>query len=294
MGGNREDVINALTHAWVDGQSLRTYRHAPNAGSRKSWAAGDATSRAVRLAMITLSGEMGYPSVLTAKTWGFQDVLFKGESLKIPQEFSTYVMENVLFKISFPAEFHAQTAVEAAIKIHPKIKDRLGEIDKIEITTHESAIRIISEVGDLNNPADRDHCLQYMVAIGLIKGDLVAEDYEDDVAQDPIIDELRSKMVVSESKEYSEDYLDPDKRSIANKLRVFFNDGSSTDEVEVQYPIGHRRRRDEGIPILEEKFLRNLKTVFDDQKAQKIYSQFIDFEKLSSMSVVDFQKLLSV
>ena len=294
LGGNREDVINALTHAWVDGQSLRTYRHAPNAGSRKSWAAGDATSRAVRLAMITLSGEMGYPSVLTAKTWGFQDVLFKGESLKIPQEFSTYVMENVLFKISFPAEFHAQTAVEAAIKIHPKIKDRLGEIDKIEITTHESAIRIISKVGDLNNPADRDHCLQYMVAIGLIKGDLVAEDYEDDVAQDPIIDELRSKMVVSESKEYSEDYLDPDKRSIANKLRVFFNDGSSTDEVEVQYPIGHRRRRDEGIPILEEKFLRNLKTVFDDEKAQKIYSQFIDFEKLSSMSVVDFQKLLSV
>ena len=294
LGGNREDVINALTHAWVDGQSLRTYRHAPNAGSRKSWAAGDATSRAVRLAMITLSGEMGYPSVLTAKTWGFQDVLFKGESLKIPQEFSTYVMENVLFKISFPAEFHAQTAVEAAIKIHPKIKDRLGEIDKIEITTHESAIRIISKVGDLNNPADRDHCLQYMVAIGLIKGDLVAEDYEDDVAQDPIIDELRSKMVVSESKEYSEDYLDPDKRSIANRLRVFFNDGSSTDEVEVQYPIGHRRRRDEGIPILEEKFLRNLKTVFDDEKAQKIYSQFIDFEKLSSMSVVDFQKLLSV
>ena len=203
-------------------------------------------------------------------------------------------MENVLFKISFPAEFHAQTAVEAAIKIHPKIKDRLGEIDKIEITTHESAVRIISKVGDLNNPADRDHCLQYMVAIGLIKGDLVAEDYEDDVAQDPIIDELRSKMVVSESKEYSEDYLDPDKRSIANKLRVFFNDGSSTDEVEVQYPIGHRRRRDEGIPILEEKFLRNLKTVFDDEKAQKIYSQFIDFEKLSSMSVVDFQKLLSV
>ena len=294
LGGNREDVINALTHAWVDGQSLRTYRHAPNAGSRKSWAAGDATSRAVRLAMITLSGEMGYPSVLTAKTWGFQDVLFKGESLKIPQEFSTYVMENVLFKISFPAEFHAQTAVEAAIKIHPKIKDRLGEIDKIEITTHESAIRIISKVGDLNNPADRDHCLQYMVAIGLIKGDLVAEDYEDDVAQDPIIDELRSKMVVSESKEYSEDYLDPDKRSIANKLRVFFNDGSSTDEVEVQYPIGHKRRRDEGIPILEEKFLRNLKTVFDDEKTQKIYSQFIDFEKLSSMSVVDFQKLLSV
>ena len=193
LGGNKDDVINALTHAWLDGQSLRTYRHAPNAGSRKSWAAGDATSRAVRLAMITLSGEMGYPSVLTAKTWGFEDVLFKGESLRIPQSFGSYVMENVLFKISFPAEFHAQTAVEAAVRIHPEIIDRLDKIDKIEITTHESAIRIISKVGELNNPADRDHCLQYMVAIGLLKGDLVAEDYEDDVAQDPRIDELRSK-----------------------------------------------------------------------------------------------------
>ena len=200
LGGNKDDVINALTHAWLDGQSLRTYRHAPNAGSRKSWAAGDATSRAVRLAMITLSGEMGYPSVLTAKTWGFEDVLFKSDSLRIPQSFGSYVMENVLFKISFPAEFHAQTAVEAAVKIHPEIKDRLDEIDKIEITTHESAVRIISKVGELNNPADRDHCLQYMVAIGLLKGNLVADDYEDDVAQDPRIDELRSKMVATENK----------------------------------------------------------------------------------------------
>ena len=240
LGGNKDDVINALTHAWLDGQSLRTYRHAPNAGSRKSWAAGDATSRAVRLAMITLSGEMGYPSVLTAKTWGFEDVLFKSDSLRIPQSFGSYVMENVLFKISFPAEFHAQTAVEAAVKIHPEIKDRLDEIDKIEITTHESAIRIISKVGELNNPADRDHCLQYMVAIGLLKGNLVADDYEDDVAQDPRIDELRSKMVVTENKKYSEDYLDPKKRSIANKLKVLFNDGSSTEEIEVEYPIGHR------------------------------------------------------
>ena len=215
LGGNKDDVINALTHAWLDGQSLRTYRHAPNAGSRKSWAAGDATSRAVRLAMITLSGEMGYPSVLTAKTWGFEDVLFKGKSLRIPQSFGSYVMENVLFKISFPAEFHAQTAVEAAVSMHPEIIDRLDEIDKIEITTHESAIRIISKVGELNNPADRDHCLQYMVAIGLLKGDLVAKDYEDEVAQDPRIDELRSKMVVTENKKYSEDYLDPEKRSIA-------------------------------------------------------------------------------
>ena len=294
LGGNKDDVINALTHAWLDGQSLRTYRHAPNAGSRKSWAAGDATSRAVRLAMITLSGEMGYPSVLTAKTWGFEDVLFKGESLRIPQSFGSYVMENVLFKISFPAEFHAQTAVEAAVRIHPEIIDRLDKIDKIEITTHESAIRIISKVGELNNPADRDHCLQYMVAIGLLKGDLVAEDYEDDVAQDPRIDELRSKMVVTENKKYSEDYLDPEKRSIANKLRVLFNDGSSTEEIEVEYPIGHRRRRNEGIPVLEKKFLSNLKTVFNDEKSEQIYKEFLDFDKLTSMSVVDFQKLLSL
>ena len=294
LGGNKDDVINALTHAWLDGQSLRTYRHAPNAGSRKSWAAGDATSRAVRLAMITLSGEMGYPSVLTAKTWGFEDVLFKSDSLRIPQSFGSYVMENVLFKISFPAEFHAQTAVEAAVKIYPEIKDRLDEIDKIEITTHESAIRIISKVGELNNPADRDHCLQYMVAIGLLKGNLVAEDYEDGVAQDPRIDELRSKMVVTENKKYSEDYLDPEKRSIANKLKVLFNDGSSTEEIEVEYPIGHRRRRNEGIPVLENKFLSNLKTVFDEEKSEKIYKEFLDFDKLTSMSVVDFQKLLSL
>ena len=294
LGGNKDDVINALTHAWLDGQSLRTYRHAPNAGSRKSWAAGDATSRAVRLAMITLSGEMGYPSVLTAKTWGFEDVLFKSDSLRIPQSFGSYVMENVLFKISFPAEFHAQTAVEAAVKIYPEIKDRLDEIDKIEITTHESAIRIISKVGELNNPADRDHCLQYMVAIGLLKGNLVAEDYEDDVAQDPRIDELRSKMVVTENKKYSEDYLDPEKRSIANKLKVLFKDGSSTEEIEVEYPIGHRRRRNEGIPVLENKFLSNLKTVFDEEKSEKIYKEFLDFDKLTSMSVVDFQKLLSL
>ena len=294
LGGNKDDVINALTHAWLDGQSLRTYRHAPNAGSRKSWAAGDATSRAVRLAMITLSGEMGYPSVLTAKTWGFEDVLFKSDSLRIPQSFGSYVMENVLFKISFPAEFHAQTAVEAAVKIYPEVKDRLDEIDKIEITTHESAIRIISKVGELNNPADRDHCLQYMVAIGLLKGNLVADDYEDDVAQDPRIDELRSKMVVTENKKYSEDYLDPKKRSIANKLKVLFNDGSSTEEIEVEYPIGHRRRRNEGIPVLENKFLSNLKTVFDEEKSEKIYKEFLDFDKLTSMSVVDFQKLLSL
>ena len=293
LGGNREDVINALTHAWVDGQSLRTYRHAPNAGSRKSWAAGDATSRAVRLAMITLSGEMGYPSVLTTKTWGFQDVLFKGESLKIPQEFSTYVMENVLFKISFPAEFHAQTAVEAAIKIHPKIKDRLGEIDKIEITTHESAIRIISKVGDLNNPADRDHCLQYMVAIGLLKGNLVAEDYEDDVAKDPRVDELREKMIINEDKRYSKEYLEADKRSIANRIKIHFKDGTATNEVEVEYPIGHKRRRKEGIPILEKKFKDNLSITYDESKSNEIFELCMDQRKLEETSVADFQQLLS-
>ena len=294
LGGSLDQIKDAVSQAWVDGQSLRTYRHAPNAGSRKSWAAGDATSRAVRLAMITMSGEMGYPGVLSAPVWGFEDVSFDGEKLSLPQPFETYVMENILFKISFPAEFHAQTAVEAAVSMHPEIIDRLDEIDKIEITTHESAIRIISKVGELNNPADRDHCLQYMVAIGLLKGDLVAEDYEDEVAQDPRIDELRSKMVVTENKKYSEDYLDSEKRSIANKLRVLFKDGSSTQEIEVEYPIGHRRRRNEGIPVLEKKFLSNLKTVFDDDKSEQIYKEFLDFDKLTSMSVVDFQKLLSL
>ena len=242
----------------MDGQSLRTYRHAPNAGSRKSWAAGDATSRAVSLAMITMSGEMGYPGVLSAPVWGFEDVSFDGEKLSLPQPFETYVMENILFKISFPAEFHAQTAVEAAVKLHEEIKDKIDEIKSVEITTHESAIRIISKVGELNNPADRDHCLQYMVAIGLLKGNLVAEDYEDDVAKDPRIDELREKMVINEDKRYSKEYLEADKRSIANRIKIHFNDGTSTEEVEVEYPIGHKRRREEGIPVLEKKFKDNL------------------------------------
>ncbi len=217
----------------------------------KSWAAGDATSRAVRLAMITMSGEMGYPGVLSAPVWGFEDVSFNGEKLSLPQPFETYVMENILFKISFPAEFHAQTAVEAAVKLHESIKDKIDDIKSVEITTHESAIRIISKVGELNNPADRDHCLQYMVAIGLLKGNLVAEDYEDDVAKDTRIDALREKMVINEDKRYSKEYLEADKRSIANKIQIHFNDGTSTNEVEVEYPIGHKRRREEGIPVLE-------------------------------------------
>ncbi len=294
LGGSFEQIRDAVTHAWVDGQSLRTYRHAPNAGSRKSWAAGDATSRAVRLAMITLSGEMGYPSVLSAKKWGFEDVLFKGEQLSLPQAFDSYVMENVLFKISFPAEFHAQTAVEAAVKLHPEIKDRLNEIKQIEVTTHESAIRIISKVGELNNPADRDHCLQYMIAIGLIHGDLIAEHYEDDVAQDPMIDSLREKMIIKEDKRYTEEYLEADKRSIANKIQIFFEDGTATDALEVEYPIGHKRRREEGIPVLERKFKTNLLKIYSEDKANDIYNRCIDQQNLESMSVIEFQEMLRV
>jgi 2-methylcitrate dehydratase len=294
MGGTRDQIKDAVSQAWVDGQSLRTYRHAPNAGSRKSWAAGDATSRAVRLAMITLSGEMGYPGVLSAPVWGFEDVSFGGEQLSLPQEFASYVMENVLFKISFPAEFHAQTAVEAAVTLHPQIKDRLDEIKAVEITTHESAIRIISKVGQLNNPADRDHCLQYMVAIGLLKGDLIAEDYEDDVAADPRVDELREKMIINEDKRYSTEYHEADKRSIANKIQIHFNDGSSTEAIEVEYPIGHKRRREEGIPVLEQKFMSNLKITFDATRCDEIYSLCTDQEALENTTVTDFQELFTL
>ena len=294
MGGTNEQIRDAISHAWLDGQSLRTYRHAPNAGSRKSWAAGDATSRAVRLAMISLSGEMGYPGVLSAPVWGFEDVLFKGEQLSLPQPFGSYVMENVLFKISFPAEFHAQTAVEAAVSLHPLIRDKLDDIKTIEITTHESAIRIISKVGELNNPADRDHCLQYMVAIRLLKGNLVAEDYEDDAASDPRIDALREKMVIKEDTRYSEEYYEADKRSIANRIKIHFVDGSTTDEVEVEYPIGHKRRREEGIPVLEQKFLKNLEITFDSQKCEEIYTLCTDQYSLENITVTDFQELFSL
>src|SRR5476649_455778 len=231
LGGSRDQIVNAVSNAWIDGGALRTYRHAPNTGSRKSWAAGDATSRAVRLALIAMTGEMGYPSVLTAKTWGFEDVSFKGKPLVLARPLGSYVMENVLFKISFPAEFHAQTAVECAVQLYPLVKDKLDNITRIELTTHESAIRIIDKSGPLNNPADRDHCLQYMTAIGLIFGNLTAADYEDNVAADPRIDALRAKMTVIEDKQYSKDYLDADKRSIANAVQIFFKDGTKTDRI---------------------------------------------------------------
>ena len=294
LGGTSEQIIDAVSQAWVDGQSLRTYRHSPNAGSRKSWAAGDATSRAVRLALITLSGEMGYPGALSAPTWGFEDVSFGGKKLVLSQPLGSYVMENVLFKISFPAEFHAQTAVEAAVTLHSQIINRLDDITKIEVTTHESAIRIISKSGALNNPADRDHCLQYMIAIGLIHGDLIAEHYEDDVAADPRVDALLEKMTIHEDKRYTQEYLEADKRSIANRIQIFFNDGSSTEVVEVEYPIGHKRRRVEGIPVLEQKFKNNLLKSFDVSVIDKILAKCLDQESLEAMSVLDFQAMLVV
>ena len=292
LGLNKEQTIDALSQAWVDGQSLRTYRHAPNAGPRKSWAAGDATSRALQLVLLTQKGQIGYPSVLTAPTWGFYDVQFKGEQFSLPREFSSYVMENVLFKISFPAEFHAQTSVEAAVILHEEIKDRIDEIETVEITTHESAIRIISKEGALNNPADRDHCIQYMTAIGLLKGDLVAEDYEDDVASDSRIDELRNKMVIKEDERYTKEYLEEDKRSIANAIVIYFKDGSSTEQVEVEYPIGHRRRREQGIPLLIEKFKANLSTQFSENRTKEILSLCEDQSTLENSSVIDFMNLM--
>ncbi|KXI22587.1 bifunctional 2-methylcitrate dehydratase/aconitate hydratase [Photobacterium sanguinicancri] len=295
LGGSRDQIIDAVSQAWVDGCSLRTYRHAPNAGSRKSWAAGDATSRAVRLAMITMKGEMGLPSVLTAPQWGFYDVQFKGEQFKVNQPFDSYVMENVLFKISFPAEFHAQTAVECAVTLHQQVKDRLDDIERIEITTHESAIRIISKVGDLANPADRDHCLQYMIAVPLIHGDLMAEHYEDDFHRgDARIDALREKMQVQEDKRYSAEYLEDDKRSIANAIQVFFTDGSSTEKVAVEYPIGHRRRRQEGVPVLERKFVRNLQTRFPAVTSQSIFELCSDQAKLESTPVNEFMAMFAI
>jgi 2-methylcitrate dehydratase len=301
MGANRDQMMSALSHAWVDGQALRTYRHAPNAGSRKSWAAGDATSRAVRLADMAMRGEMGIPGALTAPQWGLYDVLFsktnKDQKLKpedkrqfsLPQPFGSYVMENILFKISFPAEFHAQTAAEAAVTLHPQVKDRLDEIDRIVITTHESAIRIISKQGALANAADRDHCLQYMTAVPLIFGSLTAEHYEDSFhAENPIIDQLREKMEVVEDERYTREYLEEDKRSIANAIQVFFKDGSSTDQIVVEYPIGHRRRRKDGLPLLEDKFRNNLATQFPKFRCERIVEMCRDQPQLEELSVADF------
>jgi 2-methylcitrate dehydratase len=292
LGLSRDEIIDAVSLAWVDGQSLRTYRHAPNTGSRKSWAAGDATSRAVRLALIAKTGEMGYPSVLSAKTWGFYDVLFKGQPFRFDRSYGSYVMENVLFKISFPAEFHAQTAVECAMQLHPLVRDRLQDIRRITIRTHESAIRIIDKQGPLANPADRDHCIQYMVAVPLIFGRLTAADYEDAIAADPRIDALREKVVCVEDKDFSKDYLDPAKRSIANAITVEFNDGSKTQEVVVEYPIGHRRRRDDGIPLLVEKFRVNLARRFAPKQQQAILDVALDQKRLAAMAVNEFVDLM--
>src|SRR5690349_3550992 len=294
LGLARDRVIDAVSHAWVDGQALRTYRHAPNTGSRKSWAAGDATARGVRLALIARTGEMGYPSVLSAKGWGFYDVLFRGKPFRFQRRYGSYVMENVLFKISFPAEFHAQTAVEAAIELHPEVKHRLADVKKIEIVTHESAIRIVDKKGPLNNPADRDHCIQYMVAIGLIKGNLTAADYEDDAARDPRVDALRAKMSCVENRRYSRDYLDPRKRSIANQLQVFFRDGTATRKVAVEYPVGHRRRRHEGIPLLEAKFRRNLARRFPEERRSAILDLCRDQKRLESTPVEKFVDLFVI
>ncbi|GJM14066.1 MAG: 2-methylcitrate dehydratase [Pseudohongiella sp.] len=295
LGGSREQIIDALSQAWLDGSSLRTYRHSPNAGPRKSWAAGDATSRAVRLADFTMRGEIGYPSVLTAPTWGFYDVSFKGKPFEFTRSYESYVMENILFKISFPAEFHSQTAAEAAVQLHPQVKDRLGEIEKIVINTHESAIRIISKSGPLNNPADRDHCLQYMTAVPLAFGNLVAEHYEDSFHEgNPIIDELREKMEINENPTYTKEYLEPEKRSIANAMQVFFTDGSSTEQVEINYPVGHRRRREEGIPLLEEKFKANLATRFPAKRCEKIFALCKDQKALEQTAVNDFMDLLVI
>ncbi|MCD6679723.1 MAG: bifunctional 2-methylcitrate dehydratase/aconitate hydratase [Burkholderiaceae bacterium] len=294
LGLSRDELINAVSLAWVDGQSLRTYRHAPNTGSRKSWAAGDATSRAVRLALIARTGEMGYPSVLTAKTWGFYDVLFKGKEFTFQRPYGSYVMENVLFKISFPAEFHAQTAVECAMTLHRQLKEAgrsVDDIARITIRTHESAIRIIDKKGPLDNPADRDHCIQYMVAVPLIFGRLTAADYEDSVAADPRIDALRAKMTCVEDEQFTRDYLDPDKRSIANGITVEFTDGHKLPEVVVEYPVGHRRRRAEGIPLLVEKFRTNLARRFPARQQQRILDASLDRAKLEAMTVPDYVDL---
>ena len=294
LGGDREQIINAVSHAWIDGCSLRTYRHAPNTGSRKSWAAGDATSRGVRLALIAMTGEMGYPSALSAKTWGYYDVLFKGQEFAFTQGYGSYVMENILFKISYPAEFHAQTAVEAAMTLHPLVKDRLGEIEKIVIETQEPGVRIIDKTGPLDNPADRDHCIQYMAAVPMVFGRLSAADYENDIASDPRIDALRDKMEVTENEAYTKDYFDADKRYIGNAIQVFFKDGTSIDRVAVDFPIGHRQRRDEGIPVLKKKFATSVSGKLKPAQWQALDAACADRDKLKAMPVDEFMALLVV
>jgi 2-methylcitrate dehydratase len=288
LGGTRDQIVNAVSNAWVDGGALRTYRHAPNTGSRKSWAAGDATSRAVRHALFALKGEMGYPSALSAKTWGFEAVLFKGKALSLPQPFGSYVMENVLFKISYPAEFHAQTAVEAAMTLHPQIASKLEDIERITIETQEPAVRIIDKTGPLANPADRDHCIQYMVAIPLLFGRLAAADYEDRIANDPRVDALRAKMQVRENATFTQEYYDPNKRYIGNAVQVFFKDGSASQRVQVDFPIGHRKRREEGMPVLIGKFEASVAAHFGPKQAESIKAMFADRSVLAAMPVSEF------
>ena len=292
LGGSLEQVCNAVSNAWIDGGALRTYRHAPNTGSRKSWAAGDATARAVRHALIALSGEMGYPSALSAPVWGFQDVLFKGKPLVAPQPFGSYVMENVLFKISYPAEFHAQTAVECALKLHPEVRDRLADIERVLIETQEPGVRIIDKTGPLTNPADRDHCIQYMTAVPLIFGRLSASDYEDSVAADPRIDALRGRMEVRENERFTADYYQREKRYIGNAVQVFFRDGTATERVQVDYPVGHRRRRAEGEPLLVRKFEDSVRAHFGAAQAQRIVACFADPTALANMRVDELMSLL--
>lgn len=291
LGGSKDQIIAALSQAWIDGQSLRTYRHAPNTGPRKSWAAGDATSRGVWLALLTMRGEPGYPSALSAKNWGFYDVSFRGTPFRLQRPYGSYIMENILFKISFPAEYHAQTAVECAFLLHERVRGRLDEIEKIELSTQESAIRIISKTGPLHNPADRDHCLQYMTATALIHGRLTADDYSNAAAADPRIDMVRSLMVVKEDPRYSRDYLDPEKRSIANAVQVFFRDGSCTEKVEVAYPLGHRLRRKEGIPQLLKKCRENLATRLPKERVEEVLDLFSDLGKLMTTPANNFMEL---
>jgi len=285
LGGSREQIVDALSNAWIDGAALRTYRHAPNTGSRKSWAAGDATARAVRLALLAIGGEMGYPSALSAPRWGFQDVLLKGQRIAIPQRFGSYVMENVLFKISYPAEFHAQTAVECAMALHPQVKERLGQIERVVIETQEPGLRIIDKTGPLANPADRDHCIQYMVAVPLLFGRLSAQDYEDGVAADPRIDALRQRMQVRENPEFTRDYYDPQKRYIGNAVQVFFRDGSASERVRIDYPVGHRKRRAEGVPLLTAKFHAAVSAHYPARQAARIGQLFAEIPQLEALPV---------
>ena len=294
LGGSFEQICNAISLAWVDGQSLRTYRHAPNTGTRKSWAAGDATARGVFLALMVLKGEMGYPSALTASKWGFYDVHFKGKSFVFQRSYGSYVMENILFKIAFPAEFHAQTAAEAAIQLHTEVRDRLNDIERITIRTQESANRIINKRGELYNEADRDHCLQYIVAVGLIFGNITSDHYQDTLAHDSRIDYLRNKMEVVEEEQFSKDYLDPSKRSIANAVKIYFKDGSSTHEVIVEYPLGHKRRRREGIPLLKQKFKRNISSRFDKNQVDRVLTICHDQAMLEAMPVNHFVELFLI